>query len=183
MDSEQKHKVRRTAKITLFPTKGMEVRSSMMEQAWIVSYRYRHNHTLEGITDIGSGQKAAAIRATVRSLILEGSAAQRVVQQLTMEYDKFTRIMSDNGQQLSRVHFITYDDVYNTVNKAMRKDPDPLLSCIKWMEDFEENDAFTYYNRDDRISGAEFGFASLWQLRQLKAYGRVVCLDGHNAFG
>ncbi|KAG9319333.1 hypothetical protein KVV02_002864 [Mortierella alpina] len=69
------------------------------------------------------------------------------MQQLTMDYDKFTRIMSDNGQQLSRVQVITYDDLHNTVNKAMRKDPDPLLSCIKWMEDFEENDPFTYYNR------------------------------------
>ncbi|KAF9553305.1 hypothetical protein EC968_010539, partial [Mortierella alpina] len=105
-----------------------------------------------------------------------------------MDYDKFTRIMSGNGQQLSRDHFITYDDVYNIwyshMIKAMRKDPDPVLSCIKWMEEFEENNAFTYYNKDDRVSGVYFGFASSWQLRQLKAYGRAVCFDGtHNVFG
>ncbi|KAG9321301.1 hypothetical protein KVV02_007874 [Mortierella alpina] len=69
---------------------GMEARSSMMEQACIVSYRYRHNHTLEGITDTGSRQQSAAIRATIRSLILEGSTVQRVMQQLTLSYDKFT---------------------------------------------------------------------------------------------
>ncbi|KAF9574685.1 hypothetical protein EC968_005916 [Mortierella alpina] len=130
-----------TARITLIPTTCTEVRSGMVEPAWIVSYRYRHNHILDGITDIGSRQKSAAIKATIRSLILEGSTVQRVMQQLTMDYDKFTRILSGNGQQLSRDYFVTYDDVYNIwyvfMNKAMRKDSDPVLSCIKWMEEFE----------------------------------------------
>ncbi|KAF9574015.1 hypothetical protein EC968_007567 [Mortierella alpina] len=104
-----------------------------------------------------------------------------------MDYDKFICIMSGNGQQLSRDDFVTYDDVYNIwyafMNKAIKKYPDPFLSCIKWMEEFEEDSAFNYYNNDDLISSVHFGFVSLWQLRQLKAYGRAACFDGtHNVF-
>jgi len=66
----------------------------------------------------------------------------------------------------------------------MRKDPDPTLSAIKWMEEFKANNAFTYYDQKDRTNGVYFGFSSMWQLEQLKAHGRVLCFDGtHNVFG
>ncbi|KAI1316287.1 hypothetical protein EDD11_010130, partial [Mortierella claussenii] len=94
-----------------------------------VTYLYQHNHSVGDITDLGTRQKSAAIKSTIERLILQGSTIQRVMQQLTMDYDKFTQITRGNGQQLSRDDFITYDDVYNIwykiTTKAMRKDPDP----------------------------------------------------------
>ncbi|KAF9271622.1 hypothetical protein BGZ88_005845, partial [Linnemannia elongata] len=95
----------------------------------IVEYRYQHNHSIGEITDIGTRQKSAAIKATIERLLKQGSTIHRVMQQLTMDYDKFTQITRGNGQQLSRDEFITYDDVYNIWHRittaAMRKDPDP----------------------------------------------------------
>ncbi|KAF9271569.1 hypothetical protein BGZ88_005923, partial [Linnemannia elongata] len=76
----------------------------------IVEYRYQHNHSIGDITDLGTRQKSAAIKATIERLINQGSTIQRVMQQLTMDYDKFTQITRGNGQQLSRDDFITYDD-------------------------------------------------------------------------
>jgi len=154
----------------------------------IVEYRYQHNHSIGDITDLGTRQKSAAIKATIERLINQGSTIHRLMQQLTMDYDKFTQVTRGNGQQLSRDDFITYDDVYNIWHRItttkMRKDPDPVLSAIKWMEEFGQNNAFTFYDMDDKPSGAYFGFASLWQLQQLKAHGRAICFDGtHNVFG
>lgn len=154
----------------------------------VVEYHYQHNHSVGDITDLGTRQKSAAIRATIERLLKQGSTIQRVMQQLTMDYDKFTQITRGNGQQLSRDDFITYDDVYNIWHRittaAMRKDPDPVLSAMKWMEEFKGNNAFTFYNENDTTSGMYFGFASLWQLKQLKTHGRTLCFDGtHNAFG
>jgi len=60
--------------------------SGLLDDAYCIEYRYRHNHTLGGLTDIGSRQKSAAIKATIRSLILQGSTIHRVMQQLTMDY-------------------------------------------------------------------------------------------------
>ncbi|KAG0274621.1 hypothetical protein BGZ97_010480, partial [Linnemannia gamsii] len=77
----------------------------------IVEYHYQHNHSLGDITDLGTRQKSEAIKATIERLINQGSTIQRVMQQLTMDYDKFTQITRGNGQQLSRDDFITYDDV------------------------------------------------------------------------
>ncbi|KAF9117301.1 hypothetical protein BGX30_005609, partial [Mortierella sp. GBA39] len=154
----------------------------------IVEYRYQHNHSIGDITDLGTRQKSAAIKATIERLINQGSSIQRVMQKLTMDYDKFTQITRGNGQQLSRDDFITYDDVYNIWHRItttkMRKDPDPVLSAMKWMGEFERNNGFTFYDENDRTSGTYFGFASLWQLQQLKTHGRTLCFDGtHNVFG
>ncbi|KAF9916862.1 hypothetical protein FBU30_001113 [Linnemannia zychae] len=105
-----------------------------------------------------------------------------------MDYGKFTLVTRGKGQQLSRDDFITYDDVYNIWYKvttaAMRKDSDPVLSAMKWMEEFENNGGFTFYDKNDKTNGLYFGFASLWQLQQLKTHGRTICFDGtHNVFG
>src|SRR5690554_553878 len=119
---------------------------------------------------------------------MQGSTIQRVMQQLTMDYEKFTRIVRRNGYQLTRDDFLTYDDVYNIwyqiTTETTRMNDDPTLSAIKWMEEFEANNGFTYYDRSDKTNGVYFGFSSRWQLEQLKAHGRVLCFDGtHNAFG
>ncbi|KAG0246503.1 hypothetical protein BG011_002414, partial [Mortierella polycephala] len=162
--------------------------SGMVENAYCVEYKYVHNHSLGSLSVIGSRQKSAAIKATIRNLIMQGSTIQRVMQQLTMDYEKFTQIVRGNGHQLTRDDFITYDDVYNIwyqiTTETMRKNDDPTLSAIKWMEEFEANNGFTYYDRSDKTNGVYFGFSSRWQLEQLKAHGRVLCFDGtHNAFG
>ena len=156
--------------------------------ACIVRYRYQHNHTIGDITDLGTRQKSAAIKATIRHLIEQGSTIHRVMQQLTMDHDKFMQITRGNGQQLSRDDFVTYDDVYNIWHKIitmkMRKDLDPVLSAIKWMEQFKSENAFTFYDQDDKTSGLYYGFASTWQLQQLKSHGSAICFDGtHNVFG
>jgi len=154
----------------------------------IVEYRYQHNHSLGDITDLGTRQKSDAIKATIERLLNQGSTIQRVMQQLTMDYDKFTQITRGNGQQLSRDDFVTYDDVYNIWHRittnTMRKDPDPVLSAMKWMEKFESDKGFTFYEEGDKPSDVYFGFASLWQLQQLKTHGRTICFDGtHDVFG
>ncbi|KAF9999355.1 hypothetical protein BGZ65_005261 [Modicella reniformis] len=59
------------------------------------------------------------------------------------------------GQQFSRDNFVSYHDVYNIwrtiITKAMRKDEDPVLSAIKWMERIRVDGGFTYYDENDRI--------------------------------
>ncbi|KAF9926702.1 hypothetical protein FBU30_003778 [Linnemannia zychae] len=62
----------------------------------IVEYRYQHNHSLGDITDLGTRQKSAAIKSTIERLLKQGSSIQRVMQQLTMDYDKFTQITRGN---------------------------------------------------------------------------------------
>ncbi|KAG0076253.1 hypothetical protein BGZ93_004011, partial [Podila epicladia] len=102
-----------------------------------------------------------AIKSTIERLILQGSTIQRVMQQLTMDYDKFTQITRGNGQQLSRDDFITYEDVYNIWHKittrAMRKDKDPVLSAMLWMEEFSRNKGFTFYDEEDKTFGQYYG--------------------------
>ncbi|KAF9136551.1 hypothetical protein BGX30_011076 [Mortierella sp. GBA39] len=72
-----------------------------------VSYRYQHNHTLGSLTDLDTRQNSADIKATIRHLILQGSTIQRVMQQLTIGYDKFAQILRGDGQRLSWDDFIT----------------------------------------------------------------------------
>ncbi|KAF9209381.1 hypothetical protein BGZ59_010145, partial [Podila verticillata] len=127
----------------------------------LVVYHYQHNHSVGDITDLGTRQKSTAIKSTIERLILQGSTIQRVMQQLTMDYDKFAQITRGNGQQLSRDDFITYEDVYNIWHKiatrAMRKDQDPVLSAMKWMEEFSRNKAFTFYDSEDKSFGQYYG--------------------------
>ncbi|KAF9931854.1 eukaryotic translation initiation factor 2C, 2 [Linnemannia zychae] len=154
----------------------------------VVEYRYQHNHSLGDITDLGTRQKSATLKSTIERLLKQGSSIQRVMQQLTMDNDKFTQITRGNDQQLSRNDIITFDDVYNIWFKftaaAVRKDPDPVLSARKWMEEFESNGGFTFYDKDDKTNGSYYGFASLWQLQQLKTHGSTICFDrAHNVFG
>ncbi|KAF9899470.1 hypothetical protein EC991_008853 [Linnemannia zychae] len=154
----------------------------------VVEYHYQHNHPIGDITDLDTRQKSIAIKAIIERLLNQGSTIQRVMQQLTTDHDKFTLISRRNEEQLSRDDFITFDDVYNIWHRVttaeMRKDPNPILSAIKWMEDFDRNNAFNFYDKDDKTSGMYFGFASLWQLQQLKTHGRTICFDGtHNVFG
>ncbi|KAF9920133.1 hypothetical protein FBU30_010074, partial [Linnemannia zychae] len=159
----------------------------ILQSVYEVTYLYQHNHGVGCFSSVGTRQKSNAIKATIKKLILGDSAIAMVTQQLTMEHDKFTQIMRQKGRY-SRDDFITYDDVYSIwysimVNK-MRKDDDAVVSSVKWMEELENDGAFTYYDKDDRVGGLYFGFSTTWQMNQLRAYGRTICFDGtHNVFG
>ncbi|KAF9100382.1 hypothetical protein BGX27_000415, partial [Mortierella sp. AM989] len=160
--------------------------NGMPEDAYLITYRYHHNHQVGGsLADIGTRQKSELIKSTIRRLIKQGSTIQRVMQQLTMDYEKFNHILRGNGQKFSRDNFISYDDVYNEWYKvtiaSIRKDEDVGLSCRKWMKEFESKGYFTFY---DESHSKYFGFASPWQLQQLRAHGRALCFDGtHQVFG
>ena len=66
----------------------------------------------------------------------------------------------------------------------MRKDGDPIISSVKWIEKLEKEGAFTYYDKDDYVDGLYFGFFTVWQMNQLKIYGRTIYFDGtHDVFG
>jgi hypothetical protein len=161
--------------------------NSTTEMVYYVKYNYQHNHSLGGLTKLGTKQKSSAIKATIRSLLLQGSSIAMVMQQLTMEHDKFMQIFRNKGT-FSRDDFVTYEDVYNIwhsiISAKMRKDSDPVVSAIKWMEELNEDGAYTYYDHEDRTAGVYFGFATTWQMEQLRAFGRTICFDGtHNVFG
>lgn len=158
------------------------------QPACVVEYYYQHNHTVGDITDLGTRQKSAAIKAAIERLIDQGSTIHRVMQRLTMDYDKFMQITRGDGGQLSRDNFVTYDDVYNIWHKKttaeIRKDKLEVPSSKKWMEEFEQDNGFTFYDKNDTTNGIYFGFACLWQLLQLKTHGSTLCFDGtHKVFG
>ncbi|KAF8925351.1 hypothetical protein BGZ47_003350, partial [Haplosporangium gracile] len=133
-------------------------------------------------------QKSERIKATIKSLLLQGSSIRNVMERLTIDYDRFMAIVRGNGQRLSRDDFITYEDVYNIWHKintaVMRKDTDATLSAMKWLEEIEGKGGFTFYNRVNTAKSVFYGFATEWQLRQLRNHGQSLCFDGtHNVFG
>ncbi|KAG0234298.1 hypothetical protein BGW42_006690, partial [Actinomortierella wolfii] len=44
--------------------------------------------------------------------------------------------------------------------EKMRKNRDPVLSAVKWLQSIEANGGFTFYDRDDRssVKNRDFGF-------------------------
>ncbi|KAF9969185.1 hypothetical protein BGZ73_008569 [Actinomortierella ambigua] len=144
----------------------------VLQTVYEVTYQYQHNHGVGCFSSEGTRQKADAIRATIKRLILHGSAISMAMQKLTMEHDKFTQILR-RKVCFSRDDFITYDDIYNIWHgimvTRMRKDDDPVVSSIKWMEELDKDGAFTYYDKNDRVAGLYFGFSTTWQMNQLKA--------------
>lgn len=160
----------------------------MKEKSLSIKLYYHHNHALASLEDIGTAQKSERIKATIKSLLLQGSSIRNVMEGLTIDYDRFMAIVRGNGQRLSRDDFITYEDVYNIWHKintaTMRKDADATLSAMKWLEEIEGKEGFTFYNRVDAAKGVFYGFATEWQLRQLRNHGQSLCFDGtHNVFG
>lgn len=154
----------------------------------VIDLYYHHTHNLASLEDIGTKQKSDRIKATIKSLLLQGSSIKNVMERLTMDYDRFMDVVRGNGQRLSRDDFITYEDVYNIWykinNEMMRKDPDASLSAVKWLEEIENKGGFAFYDKLRPTSGIYFGFSTEWQLRQLRKYGQSLCFDGtHNVFG
>ncbi|KAG0268622.1 hypothetical protein DFQ27_006260 [Actinomortierella ambigua] len=155
-----------------------------VQTVYQVTYLFRHNHGDGCFSSEGVRQKFAAIRATIKNLILGGSIISMAFNQLMMNHDEIPQILEQKGGD----DFITYGDIYNiwhdVIVGRMRRDVDPIVSSVKWMEKLEEDGAFTYYDKDDHRGGLYFGFSTAWQMSHLKAYGQNICLDGtHNVFG
>ncbi|KAF9538806.1 hypothetical protein EC957_006201 [Mortierella hygrophila] len=71
--------------------------------------------------------------------------------------------------------------VLATEEFGRRKDMEATLSAMKWLEEIEGKGGFTFYNRVDTAKGVFYGFATEWQLRQLRNHGQSLCFDGtHN---
>jgi len=165
-----------------------EQSEGIKEKSLSIKLYYHHNHELASLENIGTAQKSERIKATIKSLLLQGSSIRNVMERLTIDYDRFMAIVRGNGQRLSRDDFVTYEDVYNIWHKintaTMRKDTDATLSAIKWLEEIEGKGGFTFYNRVDTAKCVFYGFATEWQLRQLRNHGQSLCFDGtHNVFG
>ncbi|KAG0347734.1 hypothetical protein BG004_007072 [Podila humilis] len=167
-----------------------ETLEDMKEKSLSVKLYYHHNHALTSLENTGTAQKSERIKATIKSLLLQGSSIRSVMERLTFDYDRFMAIVRGNGQQLSQDNsdFITYEDVYNIwlrINTVtMRKDTDASLSAMKWLEEIEGNGGFAFYNRADTSKGVYYGFATEWQLRQLRDHGQSLWFDRtRNVFG
>ncbi|KAF9916336.1 hypothetical protein FBU30_001445 [Linnemannia zychae] len=172
------------------PAKFLATEKTMdiKEKAMVIDLHYNHVHPLASLEDIATRQKSERIKATIKSLLLQGSSIKHVMERLTMNYDRFMETIKGNGQQLSRDDFITYEDVYNIwyklTNEKIRKDPNATLSAMKWMEEIENRGGFTFYDKGTTTTGVYFGFSTDWQLRQLYNHGRSFCFDGtHKVFG
>jgi hypothetical protein len=161
--------------------------SGIVAAVYHVEYRYKHAHLLASPSNTGARQQSAAIKATIKSLLQSGSSVVQAMRTLTMDYDSFTQA-KHGKRQLSRDSIITYEDVYNIWYQMMKKDmwknDNPVISSMKWMEQLESEHSFTYYDRKDTVSGIYFGFATRWQLEQLRGHGQTLCFDGtHKVFG
>lgn len=156
------------------------------ETTYRIEYFYEHNHEIGDKGGVGKLHKSKAFKERIRAMLLRGMSIQAIMDQLTVDHARFTRLM-DNGeiQRLCRDDFITYDDVYNILyaitSKEMRKDNDQLISARLWMEELRNQGYFTYY---DQEHGIYHGFSSPWQLQELRKWGDVFCFDGtHHACG
>ncbi|KAF9165905.1 hypothetical protein DFQ26_009115 [Actinomortierella ambigua] len=120
-----------------------------VQTVYQVTYLFRHNHGDGCFSSEGVRQKFAAIRATIKNLVLGGSIISTAFNQLMMNHDEIPQILEQKGGD----DFITYGDIYNiwhdVIVGRMRRDVDPIVSSVKWMEKLEEDGAFTYYDKDD----------------------------------
>ncbi|KAF9898986.1 hypothetical protein EC991_009822, partial [Linnemannia zychae] len=175
----QKESIKRScpAKFT-----AAETLKGIKERALVIDLYYHHVHELASLENIGMRQKSDRIKATIKSLLLQGSSIKNVMDRLTLNYDRFMDIVRGNGQRLSRDDLITYEDVYNIWyninNDLMKKDPDAILSAMKWLEEIESKGGFSFYNKSDITQASILDFlrngnsgncaimASLWALME-----------------
>jgi hypothetical protein len=71
---------------------GRIVPKGIKEKSLLMTYHYQHSHNLASLEDIGSRQKSDRIKATIQSLLLQGSSIKNVMMKFTMDYDRFIAI-------------------------------------------------------------------------------------------
>ncbi|KAG9068983.1 hypothetical protein KI688_009873 [Linnemannia hyalina] len=100
----------------------------------VIDLYYHHAHDLASLENIGTRQRSDRIKATVKSLLLQGSSIKNVMERLKMKYARFMEVIRGNDQRLSQDDFVTYEDVYNIwyniYNEMTRKDPDLGLLAL-----------------------------------------------------
>ncbi|KAF9541692.1 hypothetical protein EC957_002769 [Mortierella hygrophila] len=118
------------------PTKivATEALKGIKTRALVIDLYNHHAHELASLENIGTRQRLDRIKATIKSLLLQGSSIKNVMERLTMKYVRFMEVIRRNGQRLSQDDFITYEDVYNiwyNINNEMtRTDPDLDLLAL-----------------------------------------------------
>ncbi|KAF9344257.1 hypothetical protein BGX26_004593 [Mortierella sp. AD094] len=84
-----------------------------LENTYRIEYNYHHSHTLGEKDDVRAIQKSDAIKERIKAMILREMAIPEIVDQLTIDHAKFTRLLEfgDNRQLSTSDNHITYDDV------------------------------------------------------------------------
>ncbi|KAG0231213.1 hypothetical protein BGW42_000368 [Actinomortierella wolfii] len=148
--------------------------------------RYQHNHPIGVYRELGKMRLSKAMKSAIESMVLQGSTTKSIMAYLEKKKRNYLSMnLSDGERNLftsMRDSYVTYDDVYNIWYKVsmsiMQKDPHAGISCLKWMEDFDEKGWFTFYDKEAGANSRYFGFATSWQLEQLRHYGDTsICLD------
>ncbi|KAF9120081.1 hypothetical protein BGX30_003385 [Mortierella sp. GBA39] len=150
----------------------------MPGDTYTVEYLFEHNHKLGDAENIGTMRKSEAIKLRIKAMLMRGMSINAIMDQLTMDHAKFARFLDGKeSMPLSRDNFVTYEDVYNILYaitaKEVRKSDDDTVSARLWMEELDKDDYFTFY---DKESDLYHGFASPWQLDQLRRWGDTFLL-------
>ncbi|KAF9126030.1 hypothetical protein BGX30_000190 [Mortierella sp. GBA39] len=123
----------------------------------VIDLYYHHAHELANLENIGTRQRVDMIKATIESLMSQGSSIRNVVERLTMKYARFIEVIRGNGQRLSRDDFITYEDVYNIWyninNEMVRKDPDLGLLALAPQVDHRQQDLQQDLQEEEPVPG------------------------------
>ncbi|KAG0232735.1 hypothetical protein BGW41_001746 [Actinomortierella wolfii] len=160
-------------------------------QWMLVRYRFFHNHDTGLARALTTCRLSNAKRQRFREMLKMGYSIRQILDIAEDELSRKRQLMRIKNRPfaLCRDDVIEYQDVYNVwkdlAKKDMQKHEDPVLSSISWMNEFESQRWWVYYDRSDQNSGRYFGFASSWQLEQLRLNGdTLISLDGtHNVCG
>jgi hypothetical protein len=110
----------------------------------------------------------------IELLLQSGSPVRDVLYRMRA---RATKIAQLGKTKIFRDDIITYEDVYNTFYKKMvqetQKNKNQEVSAEMWMEELKGEGYFTCYQ-----NGTYYGFASPWQLQQLRDHGKSFCFDG-----
>ncbi|KAG0224765.1 hypothetical protein BGW42_004877 [Actinomortierella wolfii] len=143
-------------------------------QWMLVRYRFFHNHDTGLARALTTCRLSNAKRQRFREMLKMGYSIRQILDIAEDELSRKRQLMRIKNRPfaLCRDEVIEYQDVYNVwkdlAKKDMQKHGDPVLSSISWMVEFKSQGWWVYYDRSDQNSGRYFGFASSWQLEELR---------------
>jgi hypothetical protein len=145
-----------------------------------VRYNFRHNHKLDDVRNLKEIRLKEEVKSKIRLLVQRGKSIREVQEELDTWRNE---LGSQEGTQMTRANFITYDDVYHIYQQLVatkyQKHKDEYLSCQRWMDELQAKGYFVYKGKD----GVCYGFSSPWQMQQLLSFGEVICFDGTHQTG
>jgi hypothetical protein len=143
-------------------------------RVWHIRYNFQHSHPLAKDDRVGTQRLSAAAKHRIDLFLQSGSPVRDVLYRMRA---RATKIAQLGKNKIFRDDIITYEDVYNAFYKKMvqetQKDKNHEVSAEKWMEELKGEGYFTCYQ-----NGTYYGFASPWQLQQLRDNGKSFCFDG-----